>query len=206
MPSLTHRRAPGLCRVGCVRDSKETAAQSSLFFSGQGKESERSGITLPDTRGWSTQSDKWEWGHTVLWVRNSLREASRRAKQCDLTAPLSPKHKVRHMHHKRAFTPPWFHSLTHSLTQSALWNKVQHQARREFTHTRVRSCLRFCCGSTQAAPQGCFFPLRPSSFRGHRYGCFHDGAAASFFSGDTWADSTEGFVVGHLDRTAWLRL
>ena len=40
-----------------------------------------------------------------------------------------------------------------------------------------------------------FFPLRPSSFRGHRYGGFHDGAAASFFSGDRWADSTNGFVV-----------
>ena len=40
-----------------------------------------------------------------------------------------------------------------------------------------------------------FFPLRPSSFRGHRYGGFHDGAAASFLSSDTWADSTEGLVV-----------
>ena len=66
------------------------------------------------------------------------------------------------------------------------------------SHTRAhRSLSGFCCGSTQAARQGCFFPLRPSSFRGHRYGCFHDGAAASFFSGDTWADSTEGFVVGN---------
>ena len=35
------------------------------FFSRQGEESERSGITLPDTRGWSTQSDRWQCGHTV---------------------------------------------------------------------------------------------------------------------------------------------
>ena len=64
VPWLAHRRAPRLCRVGCGRDSKETAAQRSLFFfSRQGEESERSGIT----RGWSTQSDMWEWGHTVPW-------------------------------------------------------------------------------------------------------------------------------------------
>ena len=33
------------------------------FFSRQGEGSERSGITLPDTRGWSTKS--WKWGHAV---------------------------------------------------------------------------------------------------------------------------------------------
>ena len=33
----------------------ETANQSSVFFSRQGEESERSGIILPDARGWSTE-------------------------------------------------------------------------------------------------------------------------------------------------------
>ena len=38
-----------------------------------------------------------------LRVGNSRREASRRAKQCDLTeSPVTKKHKGRHMHHKRA--------------------------------------------------------------------------------------------------------
>ena len=33
------------------------------------------------------------------------------------------------------------------------------------------------------------FPLRPSSFRGHRYGGFHDGAAAFSLSGNDPGDS-----------------
>ena len=55
VPRLTPRRAPRLCRVGRGRDSQETVAQSGVFFSRRGEESERSGITLPDARGWSTQ-------------------------------------------------------------------------------------------------------------------------------------------------------
>ena len=73
-----------------------------VVFSRQGEGSERSGITLPDTRGWSTRVTDGSGVTLSLRVRNSLREASRGAKQCDLTAPQSPKHKVRHMHHKRA--------------------------------------------------------------------------------------------------------
>ena len=63
-------RVPGTVRVWCAAadtplDSQETAPQSSFFFSQQGEESERSGLILPDTRGWSTQSDRWEWGRVV---------------------------------------------------------------------------------------------------------------------------------------------
>ena len=65
VPRQTLRRALRLCRAGRGRDSQETAARSSLFFSRQGEKSERSGITLPDARGWSTQSDSREWGHAV---------------------------------------------------------------------------------------------------------------------------------------------
>ena len=66
VPRRTPRRAPRLCRVGRGRDLNETAAQSSVFFLPVGvEESERSGITLPDTRGWSTKSDRWKWGRAV---------------------------------------------------------------------------------------------------------------------------------------------
>ena len=62
------------------------------------------------------------------------------------------------------------------------------------THVCTAACLAFAVAPRRPHLR-VFFPLRPSSFRGHSYCGFHDGAAASFFSGDTWADSTEGFVV-----------
>ena len=43
------------------------------FFSQQGEQSECSAITLPDTRGWSTESDRWKWGHAVPWGRPPAR-------------------------------------------------------------------------------------------------------------------------------------
>ena len=93
---------PG-CVVWDAAGTHKRPWQGVAFFSRQGEESERSGITLPDARGWSTQSDRREWVTLSLRVGNSRREASRRAKQCDLTeSPVTKKHKGRHMHHKRA--------------------------------------------------------------------------------------------------------
>ena len=59
--------------------SCETATQSSVFFSRQGEESERSGITLPDTRGWSARVTSGSGVTLSLRVGISLREALRRA-------------------------------------------------------------------------------------------------------------------------------
>ena len=69
----------------------ETANQSSLFLlPARVRESERSGITLPDTRGWSTQSDKWEWGHTVPsgWEQPA-RGVARSEAVCPHSAPVT---------------------------------------------------------------------------------------------------------------------
>ena len=64
------------------------------FFSPAGEESERSGIILPDARGWSTKSGGWKWGHAVPGTA-SVRQ---KAEQNSVTSqsPLSQKHSVRH--------------------------------------------------------------------------------------------------------------
>ena len=71
-------RVPGTVRVWCAAADTPLSTQAVscgtrhkrprprvVFFSRRGEKSECAGITLPDTRGWSTQSDRRECGHTV---------------------------------------------------------------------------------------------------------------------------------------------
>ena len=74
-------KVPGTVRVGsAVADTPQSMQVVSCgsrqglkgdrglekcFFSWQGEESERSGITLPDTQRLVGKSDKWDWGHAV---------------------------------------------------------------------------------------------------------------------------------------------
>ena len=93
-------RVPGTVRVWCaaadtpqstpgcvVWDAAETHKRprpSVVFFSRQGEKSERSGITLPDTRGWSTQVTDGEWSHCPLGKAKA--GARRRAVRSSVTA------------------------------------------------------------------------------------------------------------------------
>ena len=63
-PQSTQTVSCGL-RQGLTRDR----GLEKWFFSRQGEESERSGIILPDARGWSTKSGRWKWGHAVPYGR-----------------------------------------------------------------------------------------------------------------------------------------
>ena len=53
--------------------------------------SERSGITPPDSRGWSSSVTRGVGSHYPLGLGDRRRKASRSARKCDLTTPLSPK-------------------------------------------------------------------------------------------------------------------
>ena len=61
-PSLVCRGRHPVEHPGCVvwdaAGTHKRPRPRVAFFSRQGEKSERSGITLPDTRGWSTQGDK----------------------------------------------------------------------------------------------------------------------------------------------------
>ena len=56
---------PG-CVVWDAAETHQRPRPSVASFSRQGEESERSGITLPDIRGWSTQSGCREWDVTAV--------------------------------------------------------------------------------------------------------------------------------------------
>ena len=121
------------------------------FFSRQGEKSDRSGITLPDTRGWSTQSDRR--GAVTLSLREGRRrrEAPRREEQCDRTVPhvtktpsdtcttreracASDRHhtaQAAHAHVQPHVTPTWF--------QCASRVTVQHDTNKHINHVCVRA-------------------------------------------------------------------
>ena len=99
-PSLECRGRHPVEHPGCVvwdaAGTHKRPRPRVAFFSRQGEKSERSGITLPDTRGWSTQVTDGERSHCPLGKAEAPREATRREEQCDRTVPLSQKQRQTH--------------------------------------------------------------------------------------------------------------
>ena len=154
-PSLVCRGRHPVEHPGCVVwDAAGTHKRQRprvAFFSRQGEKSERSGITLPDTRGWSTQSDRR--GAVTLSLREGRRrrEAPRREEQCDRTVPHVTKTpsdtcttreracasdrqhtaQAAHAHVQPHVTPTWF--------QCASRVSVQHDTNKHINHVCVRA-------------------------------------------------------------------
>ena len=105
VPWLTHHRVPRLCRVGCGRDSQETAAQSSLFSPGRVKRASarESSCQTPEV---GRQREAGGSGVTLsLRVGSRPRVTKRGAKQCDLTVSPVTKTRVSHTTRERARVP-----------------------------------------------------------------------------------------------------
>ena len=137
MPWLTHHRASRLCRVVCGRDSQETAAQSSVFFSAgrvRRASARESSCQTPEV---GRQRVAGGSGVTLsLTVGNRPRETKGGAKQRDLT--VSPVTKTQRQ--------------THSTTRERTCAPdAQHERRRTgcaracatARHTHVVSLTRF---------------------------------------------------------------
>ena len=148
MPWLTHHRAPRLCRVGCGRDSQETAAQSGLFSPGRVRRaSARESPCQTHVVGRQRVTDG---SGVALSLRKGVASARHRAERNSVTtqSPLSPKkqrqtrapqesvhvlltdststpHGLRTRMCDRTSHPRGFiHSLTHPVTHSLIHSSV----------------------------------------------------------------------------------